>query len=108
MKKQKLALRQQSALQSTSPTKVTNTSLPTVTDPNSDVKLEKQPEPEKDEEEEPAEQDIEDKEAFSKQLEISNQFSLDFDKYEVSKDDDLNMSKSTKLVKLTEDDWKYL
>lgn len=59
------------------------------------------------------EDDKESKEAFAKQLEISSQFSYDYEKYDDSKVDLPNSeieqkSKKTKLVRLSEDDWKYL
>ena len=55
--------------------------------------------------------DKESKECFAKQLEISSQFSFDFDKYNDSKGISLSndqKSKATKLVRLSEDEWKYL
>ena len=57
------------------------------------------------------EDDKESKECFAKQLEISSQFSYDFDKYNDTKDiiiSSEHQSKTTKLVRLSEDEWKYL
>jgi len=53
------------------------------------------------------------KDCFAKQLEISDQFSYDFDRYDENKADVLSnsndmRSKTTKMVRISEDDWKYL
>ena len=66
-----------------------------------------------DQEQEMRDDEKEREECFAKQLEISSQFSYDFEKFDDLKGDFLTnsndpKSKITKLVRLTEDDWKYL
>ena len=64
-----------------------------------------------DQEQELREDDSKSKDCFAKQLEISSQFSYDFDKYNDSKgiiSSNEQKSKTTKLVRLSEDEWKYL